>query len=209
MTTTKNIPPPIVTLKLPKSVPALLTYTQNIVQAMTANAATFGSPTPPLATLTSAATELSRAEAAALSRGKGAVSIRNEKRTALVLLLKQEASYVQHTADANLENGVSIIESAAMSVRKTTARRPKAFEVVAGPVSGSVKLVTKSAGTRASYEWQYSTDGGKTWLEGPWTLQAKTLVTGLTPATTVSFRYRALTKTGEGDWSQVVSLLVR
>jgi hypothetical protein len=42
----------------------------------------------------------------------------------------------------------------------------------------------------------------------PATLQAKTSLTGLTPATTVQFRYRAVVKAGEGDWSQPIAMLV-
>jgi hypothetical protein len=36
-----------------------------------------------------------------------------------------------------------------------------------------VKLVTASAGHRASYEWEYSTDGGKTWATAPTTLSGE------------------------------------
>jgi hypothetical protein len=36
-----------------------------------------------------------------------------------------------------------------------------------------------------------------------------TPVTGLTPASTAQFRYRPVTKAGEGDWSQTVVLLVK
>jgi hypothetical protein len=43
----------------------------------------------------------------------------------------------------------------------------------------------------------------------PVTLQAKTTVAGLTPGATVQFRYRPVTKAGEGDWSQTVVLLVK
>ena len=43
----------------------------------------------------------------------------------------------------------------------------------------------------------------------PATLQAKTTVTGLTPGATVEFRYRPVTKTGEGNWSQTVQLIVK
>ena len=52
-----------------------------------------------------------------------------------------------------------------------------------------------SAGHRASYEWEYSTDGGKTWVTTPVTLQAKTTILGLTAGTTVQFRHRPVTKT--------------
>jgi hypothetical protein len=55
---------------------------------------------------------------------------------------------------------------------------------------------------------QCSTDGGKTWISSPGTLQAKTTIAGLTPTANVQFRYRALTRTGEGDWSQPVALVI-
>jgi hypothetical protein len=75
--------------------------------------------------------------------------------------------------------------------------------------AGRRKLVTALAGKRASYEWQYSVDGGKTWVAAPATLQAKTSVAGLAAGTTVQFRYLAVTKAGQGDWSPAVSLLVQ
>ena len=57
--------------------------------------------------------------------------------------------------------------------------------------------------------YAYSTDGGKTWVAAPPSLQAKTTVTGLPAGTSVQFRYRAVTKTGAEDWSTPVTLLVK
>jgi DNA-directed RNA polymerase specialized sigma24 family protein len=54
-----------------------------------------------------------------------------------------------------------------------------------------------------------SLDGGKTWVAAPSTLQAKTNVYGFAPGATVLFRFRPVTKAGEGDWSQPVSLIVK
>jgi hypothetical protein len=71
----------------------------------------------------------------------------------------------------------------------------------------SVKLIAKAVALRASYEWQYSTDQ-KTWTNAPATLQAKTVITGLTSGTTVYFRVRGVTKTGEGAFSQIVQIVV-
>jgi len=48
-----------------------------------------------------------------------------------------------------------------------------------GRVPGSIEVIAASAARRASYEWGSSTDGGKTWVSLPVTLQAKTIVTGL------------------------------
>jgi hypothetical protein len=93
------------------------------------------------------------------------------------------------------------LQAAADASWRTFAAKP-------GHVSGVATVVATSAARRASYEWQYSIDGGKTWVTGPATLQAETTVAGLVPGSTVQFKYRAVTKTGEGDWSQPVSLMV-
>jgi hypothetical protein len=195
-------------LKLPRNVPALLTQAQNIVQAMTNNPA-FPSAAPSLATVTAAIHDLQTAETATLSRTKGAATTRNEKRTAVVKLLEQLKNQVQTTADASLDTSGSVIQSAGMAVKKTPVRTAKTFAAKPGAVSGAVHLVTNAAARRASYEWQYSTDAGKTWLASPSTLQAKTTVPGLTPGATVMFRYRPVTKVGVGDWSQPSSLIVK
>jgi beta-xylosidase len=78
-----------------------------------------------------------------------------------------------------------------------------------GSVSGTVTLSAKAAAKKAAYNWQYSTDQ-KTWTSLPQTLKAKTGVSGLTAGTTYYFRSQALTpKGGDGDWGQVISLLVK
>jgi hypothetical protein len=206
-TTAKSIHRATVTLMLPKAVPALIVYAQGIVKRMTGNAS-FPSPTPALAVLTAAIDDLQAAETAALARTKGAAAARDEKRTALVALLQQLRSQIQVTADADVTNGASIIQSAGVGVRKTATRHARAFAARPGPVSGVATVVAASAAPRASYEWQYSTDGGKTWITAPATLQAKTNISGLAQGVTVQFKYRAVTRTGEGDWSQPVSLMV-
>jgi hypothetical protein len=207
-TTPKTNHRSLVSLKLPTPVPALITYARQIVKAMTGNPA-FPAPVPALATVTQAIDDLQSAETLALGRAKGAVIARNEKRTVLVQLLQQLKGYIQTQADANVENGASIIASAGVSVKKTPVRAPRVFAAKPGAVSGAVKLVAASAGHRSSYEWQYSTDGGKTWVTAPVTLQAKTTIAGLTPGASVQFRYRPVLKTGEGDWSQAIVLVIK
>jgi hypothetical protein len=208
MSTPKGINRAVVTLKLPKPVPALIKYVQAIVTAMTNNA-NFPSPAPTLASITGAINDLATAETATQARTHGAAATRNDKLATLVQELEQLKAYIQKTADANMENGASIIQSAGVAVRKTAVRAPRTFEAKAGAVSGTVKLVAASAAHRASYEWQYSIDGGKTWQVAPVTLQAKTTILGLTPGATVTFRYRGVTKTGEGDWSQLITFIVK
>ena len=208
MNPTKSTHRPIASLKLPKPIGALITYATGIVTAMTGNPA-FPSPIPALALVTAAIGALSVAETAAVTRTKGTAATRNDKRSALVDLLEQLKAYVQAQANATPENGVAIIQSAGFGVRKTPTHGARTFTATPGPVSGSVKLYTKSAGNRSAYLWEYSTDGGKTWVAAPVTVQARTTITGLPVGTTVLFRVQPVSKAGEGDWSQVISHLVK
>jgi len=207
-TTTKTNHRSLVSLLLPIAVGALITFAEAIVRALTGNPL-FPNPAPTIAVLTQAIADLQTAETAALARTKGAVITRNEKKVALVALLQQLKGYVQTVADANVENGASIISSAGLSVRKVPTRAPRVFTAKPGSTSGTATLVAASAGRRSAYEWEYSTDGGKTWVITPATLQAKSTILGLTPGATVLFRYRAVTKIGEADWSQSVSLIIK
>ena len=208
MSTTTKTHRCIASLKPPGPVPALILFAQSIVAKMTGNAS-FPSPTPTLAVVIQAIHDLATAETAAIASTTGAVSARNEKKAALLTLLRQLMGYVQSVADADVEQGASIIESASFAVRKAVAHKPRVFDAVQGAVSGSVKLVAATGARRASYEWQSSIDGGKTWVTAPSTLQAKTVITGLTPGASVLFRSRSVTKAGEGDWSQSVTLIVK
>lgn len=72
-----------------------------------------------------------------------------------------------------------------------------------------MKLAAKAAAQGASYDWEWSSDGGKTWTQVPSTLQAKTTISCLPVATTVLFRFRSVVKTGEADWCQPISFVVK
>ena len=100
------------------------------------------------------------------------------------------------TADANAENATSIIESAGVAVRKEPVRKPRVFAAKPGSQLRHGGTGDGGGGRRASYEWQFSTDGGKTWVSAPSTLQAKTTVTGLSAGTTVEFRFKSVVKAG-------------
>jgi hypothetical protein len=208
-TNNKSIHRATITLGIPSKVADLILYSNNIAQKMTNNP-NFPTPTPPVATLAAAVDALHAAETTVLSRAKGSATVRNDKRTALVSLLQQLDGYVQSVADATPENGAAIIESAGLTVRKTTPRGKRPFAARPGALSGSAVVTAVSAGARSSYEWQYSTDGGKTWLFAPATTQGRTTIVGLPAGTTVQFRYLAVTpKGGQGDWSPAVALLVK
>ena len=207
-TSAKSPSRPVAVLKLPEyEAPLLVTMARAIVTRMTGNA-WFPAPQPPLATVQVAIDDLAEAEAATLTKTMGTVARRDGKRVALVSLLQLLQAHVQSTAEANPENGASIIQSAGLEVKKKAGPPPRVFTAKQGPTSGSVILLAPKAGHRAGYEWAYSLDGGTTWIAVPVTVQARTTVTGLKPGSKVSFRYRAVTKDGAGDWSDAVVMIV-
>lgn len=96
-----------------------------------------------------------------------------------------------------------------LSVKKSAIMQKQVLAPKYGATSGVVHVTSSAAGARASYERQQSIDCGKTWIDAPNTLQAKTTITGLPVATVVQFRFRVTTKTGMGDWSLPTSILVK
>jgi hypothetical protein len=206
--TTPKLTRTLAVLGLPKTVPGLLATADHIVGQVSGNPY-FPNPDPPLATIAASIKDLAMAQAATLARTHGATTTRNEKRTVLVTQLGQLHGFVQKVADASPAIAASIIESAGMSVRKAPARKPRAFAAMPGPLPGSVKLVAPRAGKTAAYEWEFSVDGGKTWQPVPATLQARTIVTGLVPGATVSFRCRSILRASASDWSLPVTVTVK
>jgi leucyl-tRNA synthetase len=198
----------IAVLGLPQHVPDLIKKAQAIVEAMTNNPL-FPNPTPSLATVSAAIAKLDTAETATKTRTKGTVEERNAARAEAISALHELLAYVQQVSDANRAQAETIITSAAMSLKKPTTRSKQDFEAKPGANSGWVHLVARAPSHRASYVWQWSSDGGKTWQTAPMTLQSKTTILGLPVAVVCQFRFRAVTKAGEGDWSQVVTLLVK
>jgi hypothetical protein len=199
----------LVALRLPTRVGDLLAVGRVIVKSMSNNPA-FSNPTPALSTVNDAIAALATAELAVSTRARGAVETRNGERATLVTLLHGLKGYVQHVADSgDRAEAEAVITGASMGVSKSRARVPRRFDVRPGKLSGEVDILGKVAGPRAAYEWQASSDGGKTWQLLRVTMQAKTTMSGLTPGSIWCFRFRAVTKAGEGDWSNVVSVVVR
>jgi hypothetical protein len=207
MTQNKSINRTLVALKLPRGVSALITYALGLVTALTGNAH-FATPSPALADITTAIGDLQTAQAN-LSRTKGAVAARNDKKEALVQLLQELRAYVQKTADADPENGAAIVQSSGLPARKAVVHKARVFAARPGASSGSVEVLAPVAARRASYEWQFSTDGGKTWTESAPSMRARTTISGLPVASMVQVRFRSVTKAGPSDWSQPVTIVVK
>ncbi len=196
-----------VVLALPtKSIPALVLRSTTIVNAMEANKSTFTSPTPPFVQVTSLISGLTTAETAFKSH-TGTRADRDNAKAALIAAMLQLHTYVQGLVIANPSQAEVIAQDAAMTLRKPGAHT-KSPLAVKQTVSTVVHVIAKATKGGRTNDWQYSVDGGKTWIDVPSTTKASTTITGLTPGVMVQYRQRAITKAGPGDWSQAISAIV-
>ena len=86
-----------------------------------------------------------------------------------------------------------------MSVPKANTRNKLPFAVIHGATSGTVRLEAKAAARRASYDWESSNDGGKTWAPLPSTLKASTSLAGIPTGMIAQLRSRAVATLGVSD----------
>lgn len=196
-----------IALNLPKVVALLIVFAQHVVQAMTNNP-WFVSLVALLAQTTTDLAALQAAEALALTRAKGAAAARDVKRKVVVddlILLKNG---VQTVVNQNPGQGAAIVESAGMSQKRVTLPSKPNLAAKMARVSPGEVLVRAKAVKGASYEWQYSLDGGKTWIAMGTTTVANTSLLGMTVGTTCLFRFRTTVKKTTSDWSPTFSFFV-
>src|SRR5215472_15643194 len=107
-----------VALAFPTRVAALISLAKAIVERLTGNPS-FPNPDPSIAAINGAIADLEVAESAASTRAKGAATTRDQKRAALVVLLRGTKAYVQKMADAaGPDKAPGLIESAGMGVKR-------------------------------------------------------------------------------------------
>ncbi len=198
----------VVVLGINKNAPVatLIETSATVINAMTANKATFSSPSPALSTVSAASIALASAQSAYKAQ-LGTRAARDDAWRALVTLMQQLREYVQTVVSANPAQASTIAQDAAMALRKTPTHH-KSDLAVKAVASGSVKVVAKALKGAKANDFEYSTDGGKTWIAVPTSTKASATITGLQSGLAVTYRHRSITKAGPGDWSQPVTAVV-
>jgi hypothetical protein len=197
-----------VAMALPRAVPAYVIGATNIVDRMTLAKATFPSPAPALAIVTTHIADLTSKESTAKTRASGAVEARNEALKIVHDDLKALRSYVEVIVNGDPTHADTIAADAGMALRKSAVVHKPDLVAKRATVSGAVDVVAKAISGAKAYDWQYSADGGKTWTSSPSSTKARTQIANLQVGATVSFRHRAITKGGPQDWGQPVSTVV-
>jgi len=201
-----------------KDVPGVLDRSQAMYNGFIANIGMFGSPTITMVAFLALITALVTAQQHATgTKAKGSASLRNTKRDSLWTAMDALRAYVQGLADvASAENAVAIIEAAGMLVAAAPAHQKAVLTATLTAMLGVVRLDANAsllkgkaaAWKQVTFNWQWSSDGGKSWNSISSTPYASTDVTGLAPMATYSFRVSATIGKVTEPWSQAVSLLV-
>jgi hypothetical protein len=190
------VPAILVVLGLPKNqgIAPLIVRVTSIVDAMDANTTTYPSPSPALTLVQGHLATLTGAETALKNR-LGTKAARDDARNVVIVDAHQLHTYVQSVVNQNPAQAETIAQRASMTLRKVGAKQ-KSDLAIKHVISGTV------------HDWQYSTDGGKTWTDAPSTTKSSTTITGLQPGAFVTCRQRVLTVQGRSDWSQPVTAVV-
>lgn len=210
MATSKKRPLAVFLIKNFRRIGDFIIKAKAIVLDITNSPGFFATPDPPLALVTGNIGLLEAAESVAQTRVVGSAAARDIEYEKVLDDIHGLLGYVQKTADKAPDTTVAIamINASGFSLRVNGVFVKPPLAVEQSEATGEIILRAKSAGRRASYDWQKSTDG-TTWTDLPSTLQAKTIVSGLTVDVRTYFRVRAILPSGTQSWSGLVSIVVQ
>ena len=192
-----------------KPVSDALVSVGNIITNMTGNA-NFTSPTPPIATITTQRDELQEAAEIAKTGNKQERAAVKPKLRILKSSVKQLAGYVETIANANPETAEEVALSSGFPIKRLTPRGKRVFTAENTAIAGTVKVYTGTVKKAIAYEFDYTQtpETDTSWIPTETKASATRIVPGLTSGKTYYFRYRVIFRSGPGDWSDNITLVV-
>lgn len=180
---------------------------RQIVTALTGNAS-FTTPTPALASVTTAINDLETANTATLAarqEAKSRTTDQQNKEDALDRIMTQLASYVESAAGDN----ETLIQSVGMDVRAAASPSsqipspPANLAASAGDRDGEIDLSWDTLVGARSYVIEKSSDPptATSWSHAAVSTRSKTTIEGLTSGTRYWFRVAAINQHGQSGWS--------
>jgi len=188
--------------------PVLDEFAGHTVTCLTDNPA-FPTPTAPLTNVTAAQTDFHGSLDDAADGGRQLTATKNQKREALIILLDQNAAYVEALAAYDL---AMLKSSGYFEVSTNHAQTPLSAPAIAAVLNEqSTQLVVRLTPiTNAyAYEVQISTGTGEWKSAGTFTQARRIILAGLTSGTVYNLQARAIGgSTGTSAWSDPVSHIV-
>jgi hypothetical protein len=181
----------------------LLTGAQTVVNSMTKNP-DYPTPTPTLATVTTAINDFTTAIADAANGGKEETAIKYAKRAELVSFLRQLASYVGVTCGGDMAK----LLSSGFPTQKPTRTPigvlgpPDAPVATPGPKKGQMEAVSAPVFGAYTYNWRVALASAPTvFVQEVQTTASRNIFSGLTPGQIYTVQLNAVGSAGPSDWS--------
>ena len=187
-------------------VPEVLLYVRHVVTSLTGNS-WVPTTTVALTTVSNDADALQTSQTAALTKGLGLAEARNHKLSTVFTDLDTLRANVQVAIDANVAHAAEIAQSCAMSMKKPGKRQKAQLAARMTSAPGVAKLLAKAVKRGAAYEWEMSSDGGKTWVTVAKSTVANATVSGLAAGTIYMFRFRSTVGQVTSDPCNPISFL--
>jgi hypothetical protein len=201
-----------------RNVPGVIARAKAMYAAIFAAIATYNALPVAIAAFLAMLDALVAAQTAATgTKAKGLAAVRDSKRDTLWAAMVSIRAYVQQLADAAAHaDAIGLIEQAGLLVAGVPHHTKPILDAKLTTVPGFVQLIANAHALlggqgitkKTTFQWQISSDGGKTWTSLPPTPYASTEVTGLTLLTEYRFRVCAIIAKTPGEWSQEVKVLV-
>jgi hypothetical protein len=198
---------PQIILNLPPNVAQLILFGRHVVTSVKGSQK-LQSVVPAADKLSTDLDTLETSEAHAKKGGQGAVDQRNADLEAVRTDFEVVRVGVLAVAAADPANAEVIIDSSGLSMKRKVGHK-KGLAEVAFPAPGQAHVKVKAVKRGASYEWQISGDGGKTFVPAGTTTIADQIFTGLTAGTTYEVRWRTTVRRTTSDWSQTFAFMMR
>ena len=188
----------------------LVTDTKTIDTAMTDNPK-YPEPSPPLAVVSTAASDFSTAIANAANGGTELTAVKNEKRAALATLLRELASYVAVACKGNLAD----LLSSGFPIQKPSRTPVGVLPAPATPVlslgarTGELMASTAPVVNGNIYNWRVALASAPTVpVQQEQTTAARDTFEGLTPGQIYLVDVNVVGSAGPSDWSDAAQLMV-
>ncbi len=175
------------------------------IQAATTYFPANGLPIP-LASITASINNLHNAIYSASNGVAGGVSNMHDKEKILLSQCNLLRAYVEMVAHASLDPK-TVIEAAGMQAVISAGYSAVTELTITALGNGAMQVSVPRNTGEAAFIYQYSTDGGTTWLELNYSKLATITLNNQTPATVLHFRYAPISKT-KGAFSQIKSGIV-
>jgi len=201
-----------------RNIVASQTRAQAMHDGLAADPVAYVKPTLPLPAFQTLIVNLGTAHQAVKTRVIGARAKRDVQHALLLTGMEIERTFVQSLADANTALAEALITNGGLVVAMSPLHSKALLTLRRAKQSGGVicdanvgLLVgpgAKHPSETRYFNWQYTLDGGKSFVTVLSTTRGKTLIQGLTPLTTVGVCVSMTNSEGPAEWSQVVTILV-